>query len=118
MKTLEPAAIVTSRRTVDTFEVTFIDKTGGETTLKVGADVATGLARLFAEAAQDAGSRPQATKMPATFAVGSGRHEAVVLVRVEEDAPYGLSAADASELGLALLEQSESVRERAPRTLQ
>lgn len=46
--------------------------------------------------------------MPDSFSVGRGRHESVVLVRFEDDTPYGLSAAQAAELGEALLEEAET----------
>ena len=54
-------------------------------------------------------SGPSATKMPKGFAVGTARYEPIVLIRFENDAPYGLDAADAAELGRALVEQAESV---------
>ena len=47
--------------------------------------------------------------MPDSFAVGSGRYEQVVLVRFEDDVPYGLRAAEARLLGEALIEQADEM---------
>lgn len=58
------------------------------------------------------------TKMPQGFAVGSGVHDSVVLVRFENDVPYGLDPDAAAVLGRALLDQSKVVGERTALQLQ
>ena len=58
------------------------------------------------------------TKMPRGFAVGSGVHENLVLVRFENDVPYGLDPSVAAELGQALLDQSQVIDRRAAIQLQ
>ena len=56
--------------------------------------------------------------MPKTFAVGTAKYDSVVLVRFENEVPYGLRPKDAMELGHALLEQSEVVEQRPCRMVQ
>ena len=91
-------------------ELTLSDATGRKLTI----DMQDGLARDLLSALQHLLERPSragpaATKMPKGFAVGTARYEPIVLVRFENDPPYGLDAADAAELGRALVEQAESV---------
>ena len=91
-------------------ELTLSDATGRKLTIDIG----DGLARDLLSALQHLVERPSrtgpaATKMPKGFAVGTARYEPVVLVRFENDTPYGLHAADAAELGRALVEHAESV---------
>src|SRR5215510_5768588 len=81
------------------FDITLTDAAGRQQTLNVTAELALGMLRAlsdFSKSSQQAG--PEATKMPKSFAVGTGRYEHVVLIRFEDDAPYGLACDDAAEL--------------------
>lgn len=119
MKPYTASTVIKSRRTEDAVEVTLADASGRKKNLRITADLAQCLAHILAETARSSGGRQlEPTKMPRSFAVGTGKHDAVVLVRFESDAPYGLTADDASELGQALIEQSEAVQERPQMRLQ
>ena len=96
-------------------EMTLSDRTGNATTITLGKDLVSALVDALGTQAQ-AGGDAELTKKPKSFAVGSGNHESVVLLRFEDDAPYGLAPQDAAELAHALLEQSEEV-ERRPEPL-
>ena len=119
MKAFKAQAIVKSRRTDEAIEFTFAGPSGTTRTLSIRLDLAETLAQVFSEAARETGpSRIAPTKLPNSFAVGSGKHEDMVLVRFEQDVPYGLTAEDASALGEALIEQSEALMDREPMLLQ
>jgi hypothetical protein len=54
----------------------------------------------------------------ASFGVGTGRFDDVVLVRFEDDTPYALGPAEATALGEALIDQAELVGARPVRVRQ
>lgn len=98
-------------------DVTLCDKSGRTTTLVLPRDVA----RALGAAMSDAGAGWSAnglTKRPRTFSVGTGRHDSVVLVRFDDDVPYGIPAATAVELAAAILDGSEAVERRPQQRLQ
>jgi hypothetical protein len=91
-------------------EITFVDQEGREQTIGLTPAVAGSLSKHlegFASACEAGGG--MATKMPTNFAVGVGRYEPVVLVRFEDDTPYGLPASKANQLGRALIEHAKIV---------
>jgi len=93
-------------------EMTFCDAHGRLQTVSINSLTASSLSRVleeFAAGSQSHSSGPVATKMPKDFAVGVGRHERVVLIRFEDDAPYGLEITQAAELGRVLVEQAEII---------
>ena len=110
----------TSRTDGATLDVEFCDANGQIRTVRVTADMAATLARTLQEfAARASKIRNDAlTKVPATFAVGTGRFDDVVLVRFEDDTPYALGAAEATALGEALIDQAEHVGARPVRARQ
>ncbi|HML28799.1 MAG TPA: hypothetical protein PKE16_08175 [Hyphomicrobium sp.] len=92
-------------RTNGRLEVSLCDIAGECHTISLGADVVAALASLIAETP----IRPDMTKIPDHFAVGHGRHEPVVMLRFEDDPAYGLTAAQAIDLGAALIEEAETI---------
>ena len=92
-------------------ELTLCDRSGNVSSLTLTKDLVSVLAESLRTQAQGESDR-ELTKKPKSFAVGSGNHESVVLLRFEDDAPYGLAPQDAAELAHALLEQSEEVESR------
>lgn len=89
-------------------DITLASRAGRQLTVRLTPEVAAAIARLageFAHAAQP--GAPSLTKLPSEFAIGSGVHDPVVLVRFENDAPYGLSPDTALRLGQALIEEAE-----------
>ena len=104
--------IITTSNTADAkqFEVTFADSNGQLQTIGLTSAIAGTLAKVLADFAVGSHSLgPVATKMPREFAVGVGRLERVVLVRFEDDAPYGLEIDQATQLGRVLIENAEAI---------
>lgn len=90
--------------------ITLCDAVGRETTLSLTPEIAAALARLAGEFAHHAETGDvMPTKMPNGFAIGSGRFEPVVLIRFEDDVPYGLSADHAMRLGRALIAEAKQM---------
>lgn len=88
-------------------EITLGGRGGRECAISLTPEVAAAIARLASEFAhQSAPGDLPLTKMPREFAIGSGVHDPVVLVRFENDTPYGLSAETARQLGQALIEEA------------
>ena len=110
----------TSRTDGAALDVEFCDANGQIRTVRVSADMAATLARTLQEfAARASKLRNDAlTKVPANFAVGTGRFDDVVLVRFEDDTPYALGAAEATALAEALIDQAELVGARPVRVRQ
>ncbi len=108
-------AIVTTRAesAADRLAVTLADTMGCERTLTLTAETAAALALVLGEFARSArpasSSQALPTKMPSGFAIGAGRFEQVVLVRFEDDVPYGLAAEEALRLGHALIAEAEQL---------
>lgn len=93
-------------------EITLRGPRGETFTLAVGGGAAEMLALALRQSVEANRSRaPGVTKRPHGFSVGRGRFEDVVLVRFEDDVPYGLTAADAAELGQALLDEADAVEQ-------
>lgn len=99
-------------------EFTLSDANGRTTTVSVPADVADGLIKAMRDFAEAAPKLPSLTKRPRNFAIGTGRHEHAVLIRFDDDIPYGIDASTAVELGHALLDAAQNVGQRPPRQLQ
>lgn len=104
--------IVRTERSADgrTLDVTLGDGLGEHSTISLNAESAACLAKVL----EGFDGRPPnaamtQTKFPRNFAVGHGRHDRVVLVRFEDDTPYGLDADQAAELASALAEEAEDV---------
>jgi hypothetical protein len=109
---LETRAQLAERR----LEMTFVDNEGRRQTLSlptvVAADLAGVLQSLAAGFAN--GSRGQLTKMPRHAAVGSARHERLVLIRFDDDPPYGLPLEEAENLWRGVREEAEQVSQLKP----
>ncbi len=101
--------------------VSLADASGCTQSVTLTPELAEALCRIlqdFASATPTHNQTAPLTKLPQTFAVGSGVHESVVLIRFERDAPYALAPDDAAELGHALLEQCQHLDARPARQLQ
>lgn len=95
--------------------ITLSDGAGRETTVSLTPEVAAALARIAGEFAPHGGTgEPAPAKMPSAFAIGSGRFEPVVLIRFEDDVPYGLSADHAMRLGRALIAEAKQMTSQPP----
>ena len=91
-------------------EIEFSDVAGNRQTLCLSTDALAALTEIVSQCSTAShGSREYLTKIPRHYAVGSGRHEPVVLLRFEDEHAYGLSPDQAVQLGEALLEEAEAM---------
>jgi hypothetical protein len=99
------------------FEMTFVDAGGRRQTVSVPVGVAADLASVLQSlsAAVDNGGKMQFTRMPKLTAVGRARHERLVLIRFDDEPPYGLNVEEAESLWREVREETEIVaRQKAP----
>jgi hypothetical protein len=91
-------------------EISFSDAKGSSQVLSFGADAIAALATILAEpSTSDPAARQNLTKMPKRYAVGHGRHEPLVMLRFEDEAAYGFTPSQATEMAEALLEEAEAL---------
>jgi hypothetical protein len=91
-------------------EIEFSDGAGQRQTVSLSADAIAVLAEIVSQfSISNQRSAEHLTKIPRHYAVGSGRHEPVVLLRFEDEHAYGLSPDQAVQLGEALLEEAEAM---------
>lgn len=106
-----------NRREERRVEMTFVDADGVRQTISLPAAVAADLApvlKTLSTELSDAG-RTQFTRMPRQLAVGSAKSERLVLIRFDEEPPYGLDLDEAETLWRGLREEAETVsRLKAP----
>jgi hypothetical protein len=92
-------------------EITFADAAGAKRTislpLRLAADLAPVLSSLAADLDRKGG--PRFTKVPKEWAVGRAQHERLVLIKFDEDPPYGLALDDAANLWREVREEAEIV---------
>lgn len=99
--------------------ISLADASGRTLNLRLTAELSAALSEVLRDFSTKTASPSAAlTKKPDGFAVGTGKHESVVLVRFEDDTPYGLSPREAVVLGRALIEQAELLRNRPSLVLQ
>jgi hypothetical protein len=102
------------------FELTFVDSAGAKQTISMPRSVAAELAPVLASLAPTgnaAGGR-EFTKVPKLFAVGRARHEPLVLLRFDDDPPYGLDLEEARRLCREVREEVQVASRRKTTTLQ
>jgi hypothetical protein len=93
------------------FELTFVDARGKKQTVTLPVAVAADLAPVLTALADGLGDAKGATftKMPKHWAVGTARHERLVLLKFDDDPPYGLDLDVAETLWREMREETESV---------
>src|SRR5262245_42015630 len=92
------------------FEMTFVDASGTRQTMSLPVGVAADLVPVLQSLSAGLGNtRIGFTKMPKSTAVGSARHERLVLVRFDDDPPYALNIAEAESLWRGVREEAEQV---------
>lgn len=99
------------------FELTFLDARGARHTVTLPVGIAADLAPVLSSLAKGgAGSTANRfTKMPRQWAVGTARHERLVLIKFDDDPPYGLDPDVAETLWREVREGTETIaRQRAP----
>jgi hypothetical protein len=97
------------------FEMTFVDARGQTQTISLPAGVAAELAPILQSLAAELGkSGVPLTKLPKSTAVGSSRHERLVLLRFDDDPPYALNVDDAETLWRGVREEARQVALQRP----
>jgi hypothetical protein len=92
-------------------QMTFLDATGARQTISLPALVAGDLAQVLKALSAELGDAGSThfTRMPRHLAVGTARHERLVLIRFDDEPPYGLDVDEAETLWRDLREQTEAV---------
>ena len=99
------------------FGLTFVDARGRKQTISIPISVAADLVPVLNSLAEgvDATKGAKFTKMPRQWAVGTAQHERLVLLKFDDDPPYGLDLKVAETLWREVREETESVsRLKAP----
>jgi hypothetical protein len=92
------------------FEMTFVDAGGQRQTISLPAGVAVDLVSVLRSLSAGLGNPGiPFTKVPRSTAVGSARHERLVLVRFDDDPPYALNVEEAENLWRGVREETEQV---------
>lgn len=106
-------SLVETRTTKDEreIEMTFVDTGGRRHTICLPAAVAADLAPVLRALAASVrcSNKTQFTRMPKQTAVGSARHERLVLIRFDDEPPYGLDIEEAENLWRGLREEAETI---------
>ncbi len=98
-------------------ELTFADGRGSKRTISLPVEVAADLVPVLRTlAASTDGAR--LTKMPKRCAVSTARHERLVLIKFDDDPPYGLDLDEAETLWREVREGAEAVSRRKAPALQ
>src|SRR5262245_54899773 len=97
------------------FELTFLDAKGEHQTISLPVGVASDLVPVLESLAGVGSSRTiEFTRLPRSTAVGSARHERLVLIRFDDEPPYGLDVEDADNLWRQVREEAEHVSRLRP----
>ena len=93
------------------FDLTFVDAKGRKHTLSMPIGVAADLVPVLNSLAESVGGAKRAkfTKLPRLWAVGTAQHERLVLIKFDDDPPYGLDLDVAETLWREVREETEAV---------
>lgn len=98
-------------------EMTFVDANGLQQVVSLPSTVASDLAAVLKSVSAEGTPKGRAefTRKPRQTAIGSATHERLVLIRFDDDPPYGLDPDEAESLWRGLREEAEAVsRAKAP----
>ncbi len=92
-------------------EMTFMDADGRRQAISLPVEIAADLAPVLRSLASrlNGSNKAEFTRMARLTAVGSARHERLVLIRFDDDPPYGLDPDEAENLWREVREQTEQV---------
>jgi len=93
------------------FELTFVNAGGKKHTLTLPVGVAADLVPVLKALSESVGGANGAkfTKMPKQWAVGTAQHERLVLIKFDDDPPYGLDLEVAENLWRDVREETAAV---------
>jgi hypothetical protein len=98
-------------------EMTFVNAEGGRHTVSLPVAIAADLLPVLRSLLSGTnGSRhAQFTKLPKQLAIASARHERLVLLRFDDEPPYGLALDEAESLWRGVREEAATIsRLKAP----
>lgn len=97
-------------------EMTFMDADGRRQTISLPVEIAADLVPVLKalSARRNGTSKAEFTRMARLTAVGSARHERLVLIRFDDDPPLGLDPDEAENLWREVREQTEHVSRMKP----
>jgi hypothetical protein len=100
-----------ARREERRVEMTFVDAEGVQQTISLPAGVAADLAPVLTALSSDmnAHSVTHFTRLPRQMAVGSASQERLVLIRFDDEPPYGLDLEEAENLWRGVREEADYV---------
>lgn len=100
-----------ARREERRLEMTFVDADGRRQTVSLPAAVAADLAPVLTSLSSELSSpgKSRFTRMPRQLAVGSAKDERLVLIRFDDEPPYGLDPDEAESLWRGVREEAEQV---------
>jgi hypothetical protein len=93
------------------FELTFVDARGKKQTVSLPVGVAADLVPVLATLADRlaGGKGATFTKMPKQWAVGTAQHERLLLLKFDDDPPYGFDLEVAETLWREMRDETENV---------
>ncbi len=100
-----------------TLEMTFVDANGKQHVVSLPSIVASDLAAVLKAVSCESNGKGRAefTRKPRQTAIGSATHERLILIRFDDEPPYGLDLDEAESLWRGLREEAEAVsRTKAP----
>ena len=98
-------------------EMTFVDANGKQHVVSLPSIVASDLAAVLkaVSTVSNGKGRAEFTRKPRQTAIGSAAHERLILIRFDDEPPYGLDLEEAESLWRGLREEAEAVsRAKAP----
>jgi hypothetical protein len=98
-------------------ELTFVDSAGRRQTISLPIKLAGDLVPVLKTLAASSDSA-ELTKMPKRCAVGTARHERLVLIKFDDDPAYGLDLDEAETLWREVRDGAEAVSRRKTPALQ
>lgn len=97
-------------------EMTFVDADGRQQTISLPEAVAADLAPVLKSLSAGVNGADLApfTRMPKLMAVGCAKHERLVLIRFDDEPPYGLDLDEAENLWREVREEAKQVSRLKP----
>ena len=97
------------------FEMTFVDASGRRQAISLPVRLAADLVPVLQSLSAGPNNGCRITRIPKSTAVGSARHEPLVLIRFDDEPPYALNIDDAENLWREVREEAQQVsRMKAP----
>lgn len=90
-------------------ELTFVDAKGKKQTLSLPIGIAADLAPVLNTLVETCAKSATFTKIPKQWAVGTAQHERLLLLKFDDDPPYGFDLDVAESLWREMRDETENV---------